>query len=262
MNLVAIDTATEKFSVALAVVPAGNPAGERWDTWLFEADAGMRHSELVMDCLDMLMGKARIGPQDLGGVLCMGGPGSFTGLRIGFSLAKGLALSLGIPFVPISTLDCLARPLVAWPGIVVPVLDAKKKAFFCALYRDGKRSGPDMDASPGEIALALAKNVSPQTGKEPLEQAVLVGPGAEMLYRELMLIAEDDPGIAPTIRHGKGVRWGNAETLLEIALETGIFDKDGHDAGNHHNLFAGPEYMRKSDAELNLEPSAVTTTCP
>ncbi|MCL2190366.1 MAG: tRNA (adenosine(37)-N6)-threonylcarbamoyltransferase complex dimerization subunit type 1 TsaB [Treponema sp.] len=245
MNLVAIDTATEKFSVALATTLGGR--------WLFEADAGTRHSELVMECVDILARKAAISPGDLNGVLCMGGPGSFTGLRIGFSLAKGLALSLGIPFAPIPTLDCLARPLSAWPGVVVPVIDAKKRAFFCAPYRAGKRIGPDMDAPPGEIALALAGRLSPRTETGDPERILLFGPGAEKLYRELGLLADEDPGIAgamAAVRHGKGVRPGNAEALLEIALETGVFADGG--SGNRDSLFAGPEYIRKSDAELNL----------
>ena len=235
MNIVAIDTATDRFSVALA--------SDCGDTWLFEADAGMRHSELVMECIDMLVGKAGLTPGDLGGVACMGGPGSFTGLRIGFSLAKGLALSLGIPFAPIPTLDCLARPLSSWPGIVVPVLDAKKKSFFCAPYRDGKRIGPDMDATPREIALALADKLSPGT-----EHTLLFGPGAEMLYRTL-----DDDGTGANLRLGKGLPRGNAETLLEIAIETRLFAEDGR-AEIGEALLAGPEYIRKSDAELNLGP--------
>jgi len=249
MNLLAIDTATEKFSVALAAMRNGCR-----DTWLFEADAGMRHSELVMDGADILMQKAALRPSDIEGVVCMGGPGSFTGLRIGFSLAKGLALSLGIPFAPIPTLDCLAWPLFSWPGIAVPVLDAKKKAFFCALYRNGGRICQDMDATPDEIAIVLAESLSSRPKTGILEQALLFGPGAEMLHRELMLLQKNDSntaGIKAALIYGKSVRWGNAETLLEVALETRAFDKsDNAEIGD--NLFAGPEYIRKSDAELNM----------
>ena len=143
MNLLAVDTAASTLSVALA-------AGE--DTWLFEAAAGLRHSELLIDSIDMLTRKAGLKPEDLNGVACMGGPGSFTGLRIGFSLAKGLALSLGIPFAAIPTLDCMALPFSAWPGMVVPVIDAKNNSFFCALYRGNERISPYMDAEAAEIA--------------------------------------------------------------------------------------------------------------
>ena len=250
MNLIAIDTATEKFSVALAVEQLNCV-----DTWLFEADVGMRHSELVMDGIDALVQKAALAPSDIDGVVCMGGPGSFTGLRIGFSLAKGFALSLGIPFAPIPTLDCLAWPFSSWPGIAVPVLDAKKRAFFCALYHEGRRLNSDMDATPSEIAFALASNFSShvRVREWEREQALLFGPGAEKLFGELMLLFEDNPSFADIqliIRYGKGIRWGNAETLLEIARTTGIFTVDGDESNS--NLFAGPEYIRKSDAEINL----------
>ena len=227
MNLLAIDTATEQFSAALA-------ANE--NTWLFEADAGLRHSELVMDVIDMLLGKAALKPQDLSGVVCMEGPGSFTGLRIGFAIAKGLSLSLGIPFAAIPTLDCLAWPFSAWPGIVVPALDAKKGSFFCALYRGGKRLTPGMDVSPEEIASAVSAALAgiPSPG-----QILLTGPGAPLLYEKLYT-----PETKLEINPGKGLRWGSAQTLLEIARETNCITQCNTDPS------CGPVYIRKSDAEV------------
>jgi len=216
MNVLAIDTATELFSVALG-------AGE--DTLLFEADAGLRHSELVMDIIDMLMGKAGLKPGELSGVVCMGGPGSFTGLRIGFAVAKGLALSLGIPFAAIPTLDCIAWPFSTWPGTVVPAIDAKKGAFFCALYRGGIRLCPDMDSAPEEIAQTIAASPSP-------DKILLTGPGAALLGAKLK------------IHPGKDLRWGNAQTLLQIAKETNCLVQGKSDFSQ------GPVYIRKSDAEL------------
>jgi tRNA threonylcarbamoyladenosine biosynthesis protein TsaB len=218
MNLLAIDTAAQRFSVALA-------ASEH--TWVFEADAGMRHSELIMDSVDMLLKKAALKPEDLSGVVCMGGPGSFTGLRIGFSLAKGLALALNIPFAAIPTLDCLSYPFSAWPGIVVPALDAKKNAFFCALYRGGTRLCPDMDAAPVEIARAIAD-------AQEAEQVLLVGPGASMLHEKF---AANGDTAKLDIKPEKQ-RWGNAETLLTIARETRIIEQ-----GNA-GYSGGPEYRR------------------
>ncbi|MDR2477824.1 MAG: tRNA (adenosine(37)-N6)-threonylcarbamoyltransferase complex dimerization subunit type 1 TsaB [Treponema sp.] len=240
MRLLAIDAATSVFSVAL---------GTEQDVWYFEADAGPRHSELALDCAGVLMRKAGLMPVDLSGVACMGGPGSFTGLRIGFSLAKGLALSLGIPFVPVPTLDCMAYPFAAWPGLVVPVIDAKKNAFFCALYRDGRRISAEMDAGPEEIAAAVAA-VGRETRRpdEPLN-VLLTGPDADKLLRRLpseygrnqrLNIA----GPAPEARRGYG------RVLLElsrrdIAQKDQIFNNDDMD------YFSGPLYIRKSDAELN-----------
>ena len=234
MNLLAVDTATEKFSVALS---RENSAGN--NTMLLTVDAGLRHSELLMDGIDALLKTAGLRPEELSGVVCSGGPGSFTGLRIGFALSKGLALALNIPFTAIPTLDFMAGPFSFWPGMVAPVIDAKKGAFFCALYRDGKRLCPDMDASPAEIATVIN---GAQPGAE--EPVLLVGPASLMLYEKIMeLPMEKRP--APGIKSG-GTRWGDAQTLLEIAKETAFPEIQS-------DYFSGPVYIRKSDAELNLQ---------
>jgi len=231
MNLLAIDTATEKLSIALA---ADKDTGHQ-NVWLFEAEAGLRHSELAMETIDMLFKKAALKPEDLSGIVCMGGPGSFTGLRIGFSLAKGLALALSCGFAAIPTLDCMARPLSSWKGLVMPVLDAKQSSFFCALYRDGKKICADMDAGPEAINAAIASAAS-------AEALLLFGPGADLLYGKLTQLPQNPlaPPDAVDIVLGKGLRWGNAQTLLEIALETDIF------ANSVSDFSAGPEYIRKS----------------
>jgi len=228
MNLLAVDTATEKLSIALAA---------NKDIWLFEADAGLRHSELVMETIDMLFKKAALRPEDLTGIVCMGGPGSFTGLRIGFSLAKGLALALGCGFASIPTLDCMAKPLSSLKGMVIPALDAKKSSFFCALYKDGVRICPDMDAGPEAIADAIVKAITEAASAKQAKHALLFGPGAEMLHEKLTQLPQS-PLANIDFLVGKGLRWGNAQTLLEIAQETDIFANP--------NFSTGPEYIRSS----------------
>ncbi|MDR2478323.1 MAG: tRNA (adenosine(37)-N6)-threonylcarbamoyltransferase complex dimerization subunit type 1 TsaB [Treponema sp.] len=239
MNLLAVNTAVSTLSAAVA-------AGE--DTWYFEADAGLRHSELLMDCIDLLMKKSGLQPEDLSGVLCMGGPGSFTGLRIGFSLAKGLALSLGIPFAPIPTLDCMARPFSFWPGLVIPVIDAKKNAFFCALYRNGGRLCPDMDAGAAEIARTIAE--AAKHGPAGETTVLLTGPDAEKLHGALTVeLAQHLSGITIIVEKEQG--WGTARTLIAMARETPLLNNDNAD------YFSGPQYIRKSDAELQqADPAA------
>jgi len=124
----------------------------------------------------------------------------------------------------------------------MPVLDAKKSSFFCALYRDGARICADMDAGPAAIAAAIADSIAAETAKAQAEQVLLFGPAAEMLYGKLTQLPQS-PLVDIDILVGKGLRWGNAQTLLEIALETDIF------ANSATNFTIGPEYIRKSDAE-------------
>ena len=197
MNLLAIDAASSVLSVAVC-------HGE--EIFHTDAEPGMRHSELIMDLIDTQMKNACLAPNDLNGVLCMGGPGSFTGLRIGYSVAKGLALSLSIPFVPIPTLECMAH---AGCGLVMPVIEAGKNSCFYALFRDGKRLLPDTEAGAEQIAAAIKET-----------------PDAHILKYE---------------------NHGYAKYLIEIAKQRNIFGKDN---SAHLYLFTGPEYIKKTDAEL------------
>lgn len=100
MNILAIDSATSILSVAVN-------NGE--NVFYKEDNTGARQSESAMLLIDEIMREADLKPSDLNGVVCMGGPGSFTGLRIGYSIAKGLALSLNIPFVAVPTLEKIKK---------------------------------------------------------------------------------------------------------------------------------------------------------
>jgi tRNA threonylcarbamoyladenosine biosynthesis protein TsaB len=222
MNLLAIDTAASVLSVAVATKD-----GVR----LAEMEAGTRHSELVMGCIDAVMNEAGLNPNELDGILCMGGPGSFTGLRIGFSIAKGLALALNIPFVPVPTLGCIALPY-SGRMLVMPVITARKNAFFCAQYRDRIRIEPDMDASTEQIIAIINKE------NNGTEKTLLTGPGAAVLYNAL---TQDCKSAVELISENSGY----AKELIEIARIDNLFNKD-----NSARLLEGPEYLRKSDAEL------------
>lgn len=221
MNILAIDTSGPILSVALDA-----PGGTR----LAERDAGTRHSELLMELVDSLFTEAGIKSEDLKLAACMKGPGSFTGLRIGYAAAKGLSLALGIPFAAVPTLDCMARRLLTRPGIVLPAIDAKKKRFYAALYRDGKRLGPYLDAEPENIARVI-EDERLNRG----EKVILTGPGAETLYSLLAKNTE-------SIEIDPLFRGGNSANLLEIIRENSILYTE--------NDYSGPIYLRKSDAEL------------
>jgi tRNA threonylcarbamoyladenosine biosynthesis protein TsaB len=239
VNILALDTATSILSAAL-----NTEAG----TWFFEADAGLRHSELLMGLIETLMNTSGLRREQVEAVVCMKGPGSFTGLRIGFSAAKGLALSLGIPFASVPTLDCMAAAASAWPGFVLPLIDAKQSCFFAALYRGGQRLSNVIDAGFPRILDMVCSAVS---GASPDEQQVLLtGPGAELFYAGLnkQSFPEDD---APFLPEGlfcldPARRKGWAKEMLEIVKNVDIFNNVPDD------IFSGPDYIRKSDAELHL----------
>jgi tRNA threonylcarbamoyladenosine biosynthesis protein TsaB len=229
-NILALDTASTVLSVALS-------AGEQ--IWYFEADAGLRHSELLMEIVDTLFKKAGMESRQLDAVACMKGPGSFTGLRIGFASAKGIALARGIPLLTTPTLDCMAAPFSVWPGIVMPIIDAKKNRFFTALYAGGTRLCPDMDAEVPLIAQTLG-----QIEKDALAGPVLLtGPDAGAFALRLgALLPGTDLRVDPLCRKGR------AAELLKVAKNAILLNNEVSD------IFSGPEYIRPSDAELKTRP--------
>jgi tRNA threonylcarbamoyladenosine biosynthesis protein TsaB len=226
--IIGFDTATGVLALGLAVADPALPgsAGRRY---YLEIDGGQKHSGLVMEAADTLTALAGLGKEALTAAACMEGPGSFTGLRIGFAAAKGIALALHIPVIPVPTLDCMAAPFSFWPGIVVPSIDARKNAFFTALYSGGKRISPCMDCTPEELIGAVGSHAEQSRGG-----LLLTGPGTPLLYPALT-------AVFPKLRADPSCRRSRIDELLNLAGNMGILD--------HVN--SGPVYIRKSDAELN-----------
>jgi tRNA threonylcarbamoyladenosine biosynthesis protein TsaB len=221
MNILAFDTAA---SVLKAAVASGEGVRS------IEYDAGLTHSEVLMVLADALMKISGLDKGDLDFVACMKGPGSFTGLRIGYAAAKGLSLALGIPVVSVPTLDCMAARFSFWPGPVIPVIDAKKRRYFTALYQGQDRVTGYMDADIADIAAAAAQVPG---------DILLTGPDAAMLSPELTRFMEGGRKISldPLGKYG-GIR-----ELLEISRKYFIINKVD-------DASSGPLYLRRSDAEL------------
>lgn len=118
-TVLAIDTATELASVALYDGEKGPRAESTWYT-------SVNHTVELMPNIVMMLETQALTPEQLHGLAVALGPGSFTGLRIGLSVAKGLCFSLGIPIVGIPTLDVAAY---AHHGQDLPI---------CAIIRAGR----------------------------------------------------------------------------------------------------------------------------
>ncbi len=93
------------------------------------------YSERLLPAIDRVLADAGLTVAELGGFAVAIGPGSFTGLRIGLSTAKGLAAASGLPLVGVPALRALAwsLPFCSYP--ICPILDARKGEVYCALFR-------------------------------------------------------------------------------------------------------------------------------
>lgn len=131
MKLLAIDTSTDYLS--LAVIKNGNAVAK------FHKKAAMRHSILLVPMIDKLLKKARLKIREIDCFAISIGPGSFTGLRIGVTVVKGLAYALKKPVIAVPTLDAIAMNAKKVKGTVCVILDARKKKVYACLYRaDGE----------------------------------------------------------------------------------------------------------------------------
>jgi tRNA threonylcarbamoyladenosine biosynthesis protein TsaB len=126
--LLAIDTATRTASLALYDEANGWILGE--ETWY----SNDNHSVELMPRLTGLVAQQGMGPADLTGLVVSQGPGSFTGLRTGLSLAKGLALARRLPLVGVPTLDVTARPHLGQRLPIWAVLRAGRGRICAAHY--------------------------------------------------------------------------------------------------------------------------------
>ena len=132
-SILAIETSTAACSVALSV---GESRFSRY------SEEPRSHTRLIMAMVDAVLVEAGITVAMLDAIAVTVGPGSFTGLRIGFATVQGLAFGAQLPVIPVSTLQVMAQTYRRKytdndqrPGVVMPLLDARMGEFNCGGYQ-------------------------------------------------------------------------------------------------------------------------------
>lgn len=172
--------------ITLALDSSGRAAGTavlRDGELIYESylNNGLTHSETLLPMVEAALSATGIAIGDLGLLAVGAGPGSFTGLRIGMALAKGLALPTGLPCAGVSSLEALARGVFLPDGAaVVAASDARRgEVYYAAFLREGealRRLCPDTAGRPGPLEEVLAGCKKP---------VFVVGDGAQVCYNSL-----------------------------------------------------------------------------
>ncbi len=165
--ILCIETATEICSVALI---------NNDKIIAFEHDlSGNSHASKLHLLVENVLQKANIGFNDLNAVAISKGPGSYTGLRVGVSAAKGYCYVLNIPLIAINTLQSLANGYLMqnpnYSGLICPMIDARRMEVYCAVF----------DSNLNEILPTQAKIIDEHSFANELAQneIVFIGNGAE-----------------------------------------------------------------------------------
>ncbi len=96
--------------------------------------AGYSHAETLHVYINDVFKDAKLNRKDVDAIAVSKGPGSYTGLRIGVSSAKGLSYALNIPLISVDTLESLAYQVKIDTGLIVPMLDARRMEVYSAIY--------------------------------------------------------------------------------------------------------------------------------
>jgi tRNA threonylcarbamoyladenosine biosynthesis protein TsaB len=124
-----IETATKNCSVALAFEGKTILCREI-------SEAGYSHAEKLHVFIEEVLQESGVTFQDLKAIAVSQGPGSYTGLRIGVSAAKGLCFALNIPLIAVDTLQSLATQVSETDGLIIPMLDARRMEVYSAIFNN------------------------------------------------------------------------------------------------------------------------------
>ena len=208
----------------------------------FRLNSRKTHSQTLLPLIDEVFRKSDCEKSELPAVAVSSGPGSYTGLRIGSATAKGIGLALGIPIVPVPTLQSLAFGAAPAGMLVCPMMDARRGEVFTALYRNGANA----DGSPREIlpAACLPRKELFAKLRDFREKIVFCGDGVDLYEKEILDESEDFIAAPENLREADA---GAAAVLGEILFRAGVSEP----ADQHV-----PRYLKKSQAERVREAQA------
>ncbi|MGR6423483.1 tRNA (adenosine(37)-N6)-threonylcarbamoyltransferase complex dimerization subunit type 1 TsaB [Aeromonas veronii] len=197
LKILAVDTATEACSAALLV---GDKLFSRWE------EAPRDHTRKILPMVQAVLEDAGISLSDLDAIAFGRGPGSFTGVRIGISVAQGLAFGAGVPLIGISTLAAMAQGAYRLDGAqqVLTAIDARMNEVYFGRYEliDGRMQlvGDEVVSDPAALVDARGKLA---------DRVACVGTGFET-YGETLSGLADELAVSQ-------VRFPAAEDMLPLA---------------------------------------------
>ncbi len=231
MRILAFDSTATAASVAIC--DEGKVLSE------FLVNAGLTHSRTLVPMLDASLNNTDSDLKSIDALAISNGPGSFTGVRIGVAVVKGLAFAENLPCIEVSTLESMAYNLVLTDCVVCAAMDARCAQVYNAMF----------EIKYGEVvrlcddrALSIADLKSELTEKYTDKRIILVGDGAELCFKELIDTTLSVELAPPALRFQKA-----------SSVAAAAFDKlkKGEKPKSASELL--PSYLRLSQAERELK---------
>ena len=194
------------------------------------------HSQTLLPMIDEMMRLLDMEPSAVDAIAVSGGPGSFTGLRIGSATAKGLGLALKKPLIHVPTLDAMAYGLFGASGLICPMMDARRQQVYTGIYRFEERFEIVMEQSALAVA-DLAERLNALG-----ERVIFLGDGVPVYEKQLAETLTVPYCFAPA-------HVNRQRAASEAALGAVYFAEGKTETAAEHK----PDYLRKSQAERERE---------
>lgn len=194
------------------------------------------HSQTLLPMIDEMVRMLEIDLHSVDAIAVSGGPGSFTGLRIGSATGKGLGMALGRPLIHVPTMDAMAYCLYGSSGLICPVMDARRHQVYTGLYR--------FEDSFQVVKEQWAADIYDLIGElnQRGERVIFLGDGVPV-NREIIEQEIKVPVCFPPAHV-------NRQRAAAVAALGAVYAKQGRleTAAEHR-----PDYLRKSQAERERE---------
>lgn len=199
----------------------------------YTVDFKMTHSQTLLPMIDEMVKLVGIDLNTIDAIAVSGGPGSFTGLRIGSATAKGLGLALNKPLIHVPTLDATAYNLFGASGLICPIMDARRNQVYTGVYcyTDHRLDTVWEQDTMSIEALAEGLNCLDH-------EVIFLGDGVAVYREKLEALLTIPFSFAPA--HVNRQRAAAVGALAEVYYKEGKIQT----AEEHE-----PEYLRKSQAE-------------
>jgi len=195
------------------------------------------HSQTLLPMLDEVAKMIELDLETIDAIAVAGGPGSFTGLRIGSATAKGLGLALNKPLIHVPTVDALAYNLVGYERMVCPLMDARRNQTYTGLYAF---TGNEMQVLKEQCAVGIEEII--EKVNEYNRPVVFLGDGVPVFSSFIEEQCKVPYIFAPA--HMNKQRAGAVAVLGMEMLKKGVYET----AAEHR-----PDYLRLSQAERELK---------
>ena len=202
------------------------------------------HSQTLLPMIDEMVRMVDADLKEIDAIAVAGGPGSFTGLRIGSATAKGLGLALDKPLIHVPTVDAMTYSMYGCEDIICPIMDARRKQVYTGLYSFSHKKNGDGGLYDEPVFQVLRMQMA-----VPVEELIR---HLNVYRRRVVFLGDGVPVYKEMLAEGLKVPYSFAPSFMnrQRAAAVGALGIRYYEAGRYEAAAEfKPEYLRKSQAE-------------